>query len=46
MYLKAAVYDKDKNICGEATALFITVNWGGKQWKQTIETIQNSKIFN
>ncbi|CAD8090046.1 unnamed protein product [Paramecium sonneborni] len=46
VFLKAVVYDKDKNICGEATALFITVNWGGKQWKQAIETLQSTKLFN
>ncbi|CAK86849.1 unnamed protein product (macronuclear) [Paramecium tetraurelia] len=46
VFLKAIVYDNDKNICGEATALFITVNWGGKQWKQAIETLQNTRFFN
>ncbi|CAD8070089.1 unnamed protein product [Paramecium primaurelia] len=46
VFLKAKVYDNQNNICGEATALFITVNWGGKQWKQVIDTLQNTKFFN
>ena len=40
VYLRADVYDKDKNLCSSANALFLTVNWGGKQWKDTLNTIQ------
>lgn len=34
VYVKATIFDKDHNVCTEASALFLTVNWGvPMKWK-------------
>ncbi|CAD8148309.1 unnamed protein product [Paramecium octaurelia] len=46
VFLKAVVQDSENNICSEANAIFLTVNWGGNQWKKMVQLFQNTRLFN